>query len=355
VNGETMDESKLVREAVAQLQKYLTDVPFCTLEPTEIALASPTSRPDWVGKLHVGDSEWVIMLQSKQSGQPRLAREAANAILRWTSLCPNPIGVFAAPYVSPEAADVLGRENIGYVDLSGNCRLCFDQVYIRIEGRPNKFAQQRDLRSLYSPKAERVLRALLLEPKQGWKIKELAATAGVSLGQASNVKKLLEDREWLQRSDRGICLIEPSKLLEEWSQNYSYRENKAWDFYSTDALPQIEANIATACAALGLDYALAGFSAASRLAPSVRYQRAMAYVSDQIDEVAKRAGLKPVTSGPNVTLFEPYDEGVMAGSRDVDDIRITSPIQTYLDLRGFRGRGEEAAEAVLREVIKPTW
>ena len=139
-----MDESKLVREAVAQLQKYLTDVPFCTLGPTEMAMASPTSRPDWMGKLRVGDSEWVIMLQSKQSGQPRLAREAANAILRWTELIPNPIGVFAAPYVSPEAADVLGRENIGYVDLSGNCRLCFDQVYIRIEGRPNKFAQQRE-------------------------------------------------------------------------------------------------------------------------------------------------------------------------------------------------------------------
>ena len=124
----------------------------------------------------------------------------------------------------------LGGENIGYVDLLCNCRLCFDQVYIRIEGRPAN-CPTTDLRSLYSPKAERVLRALLLEPKQGWKIKELAATAGVSLGQASNVKKLLEDREWLQRSDRGICLIEPSKLLEEWSQNYSYRENKAWDFY----------------------------------------------------------------------------------------------------------------------------
>jgi hypothetical protein len=150
-------------------------------------------------------------------------------------------------------------------------------------------------------------------------------------------------------------LIEPSKLLEEWSQNYSYRKNKTWDFYSTDEPPQIEAKIATACADLGLNYALAGFSAVSRLAPSVRYQRVMAYVSDQIDHVAGRAGLKPVTSGPNVTLFEPYDEGVMAGSRDVDNTRITSPIQTYLDLRGFRGRGEEAAEAVLREVIRPTW
>ncbi len=303
----------------------------------------------------MGDDEWVVVLEARQSGQPRLAREAANAIPRWTSRYPNAIGVFAAPYVSPAAADILGRENIGYVDLSGNCRLCFDRVYIRVEGRPNKFTQLRDLRSLYSPKAERVLRALLLAPKRGWKVAELAKTACVSIGQASNVKKLLEDREWLQRDDDGIRLTQPSKLIQEWSENYSYRKNKARDFYSTDELPQVEAKLATACKDLGVDYALAGFSAAARLAPSVRYQRVMAYVSDRIDRVVERVGLKPVTSGPNVTLFEPYDEGVLAGIRDVDDIRVTSPIQTYLDLREFRGRGEEAADAVLREVIEPTW
>jgi len=350
-----MAESQLVLDAVAQLRRCLADVPFCTLDAEDTALGLPTSDLDWAGKLRVGGGEWIIVLECKQSGQPRLAREAANAILRWTAGRPDAVGVFAAPYVSPEAADILGRENIGYVDLSGNCRLSFDQVYIRIEGRPNKFAQQRDLRSLYSPKAERVLRTLLLDPKRGWKIKDLATTAGVSLGQASNVKKLLEDREWLRHSEQGMFLTEPSRLLEEWSENYSYRKSKSWDFYSADEPPQIEAKIATACVDLGLDYALAGFSAASRLAPSVRYQRVMAYVSERIDQVAERTELKPVATGPNVMLFEPYDEGVMAGSRDVDDVRITSPIQTYLDLRGFRGRGEEAAAAVLREVIKPAW
>ena len=211
------------------------------------------------------------------------------------------------------------------------------------------------MRSLYSPKAERVLRALLLEPQRGWKLAELAKTARVSLGQASNVKKLLEDREWLQRSDSGLRLMQPGKLVQEWSESYSYRKNKAWDFYSTDEPPRIEAKLAATCQDLGLNYALAGFSAASRLAPSVRYQRVMAYVSEQIELVVERVGLKRVSSGPNVTLFEPYDEGVLAGTRDVDDIRVTSPIQTYLDLREFRGRGEEAAEAILREVMEPTW
>jgi len=49
------------------------------------------------------------------------------------------------------------------------------------------------------------------------------------------------------------------------------------------------------------------------------------------------------------------DQAVLAGSQVVDGIRVTSPIQVYLDLRGFRGRGEEAAEAVLRGAVKPTW
>ena len=353
--GEKMNEPKLVTEAVSQFRKCLADVPFCVLDSSEPKLPTPPSGPSWIGRLRLGVGEWVVVLEAKQSGQPRLAREATYAISRWMSRYPNAVGVLAAPYVSPAAADILWRENIGYVDLSGNCRLCFDRVYIRIEGRPNKFTQQRDLRSLYSPKAERVLRALLLEPKRGWKIEELAKKARVSLGQASNVKKLLEDREWLQRGDNGICLIQPGKLIQEWSDRYSYRKSKAWDFYSMDEPPQIEAKLAIACKDIGLNYALAGFSAAARLAPSVRYQRVMAYVSDRIDQIAERVRLKPVTSGPNVTLFEPYDEGVMAGIQDVDDIRITSPIQTYLDLREFRGRGEEAAEAVLREVIKPTW
>jgi len=81
----------------------------------------------------------------------------------------------------------------------------------------------------------------------------------------------------------------------------------------------------------------------------------MAYVVGEANEVVERVGLKPVTSGPNVTLLTPYDEGVFVGGQVVEGIRITSPVQTYLDVRGFRGRGEEAAEAILREVIKPTW
>ena len=106
-----MNETRIVAETVAQLRRCLAEVPFCAVDSSEPELPEPStlpSEPDWIGRLRLGDDEWVVVLEAKQSGQPRLAREAANAIPRWTSRYPNAIGVFAAPYVSPAAADILG-------------------------------------------------------------------------------------------------------------------------------------------------------------------------------------------------------------------------------------------------------
>jgi hypothetical protein len=380
-------ESQVKAEAVAVLQAYLADLPFGTLEAQA---PSPPNGPDWIGKLRTPTDQHLLILQAKATGQPRTAREAANQLLRWADKYPNAVPVFAAPYISPATADILTREGVGYIDLSGNCRLTFDSVYIRRQDWPNKQVQRRELRSLYSPKAERVLRILLSEPKRPWKVQALAQAASVSVGQTSNVKRLLQDREWIGRatgdgaglgdgsgygygsgsgagfgdgsgdgsgssSGVGFVLTKPAKLLEEWAQNYRFDRNSVRDFYSLDTPAQIEAKLAALCKNAGTRYALTGFSAAARVAPMVRYQRATAYIAGKVDEIASSLALKPVSSGANISLIEPYDQGVFAGSREVNSIRIASAIQTYLDLLSFRGRGEEAAEAVLEQAIKPKW
>ena len=100
---------------------------------------------------------------------------------------------------------------------------------------------------------------------------------------------------------------------------------------------------------------LTAFSAAARLAPAVRYQGVWAYVREPMEVVAGKLGWKRVPSGSNVNLIEPYDEGVLMDSQDRDGVQMVSPLQAYLDLRGNVARGEEAAEALLREVLKPSW
>jgi hypothetical protein len=186
-------------------------------------------------------------------------------------------------------------------------------------------------------------------------VQDLATEAEVSLGLVANVKKSLEDREWIQKTEKGLLLREPEKLLAEWAENYSFRKNTTRDFFSLKAVADLEADLAKVCVENKWRYALTGFSASARLAPAIRSPRTMVYVENISNELILSLGLKEVTSGANVTLLEPYDAGVFYGTKEIEGVCVASAVQIYLDLRGFRGRGEEAAAKLLDEVIRPRW
>ncbi|MBU2499231.1 MAG: hypothetical protein KKE57_10040 [Proteobacteria bacterium] len=346
---------ELERKAREALRSCLSRVPFLEIEDFQRQTSQKAVRPDFLVKLAVPEGDKVLVVEIKANGQPRVAREAVNQILRYRDLFPDSYGIFLAPYISPKAGEICRQEGIGYLDLAGNCYLCFDGVYIEQEGKPNVFKEKRDLRSLYSPKAERVLRVLLINPGKSWKVEELAKEAEVSLGQVSNVKKLLMDREWIQADKAGFMMNEREQLLSEWQANYSFRRNKIQDFYSLGGPGQIEADLVEYCNREKVKYAFTGFSGAARFAPSVRYQRAMAYLEDLDEGVLPQLALKKVTTGANVSIFLPYDEGVFYGAREVGGAQVASPLQVYLDVRSFRGRGEEAAQVLLEQVIRPAW
>jgi hypothetical protein len=346
---------ELERKSREALRSCLSRVPFLKIEDFKKQSSNKAVKPDFLVKLAVPEGDKTLVVEIKANGQPRVAREAVNQILRYRDLFPDSYGIFLAPYISPKAGEICRQESIGYLDLSGNCYLCFDGVYIEQEGKPNVFKEKRDLRSLYAPKSERILRVLLINPGKSWKVEELAKEAEVSLGLVSNVKKLLMDREWIRADKAGFIINEPEQLLSEWQENYSFRRNKIHDFYSLRDPGQIEADLVDSCNRKKVKYAFTGFSGAARLAPSVRYQRAMAYLEDLDQEMLTQLALKKVSSGANLSIFLPYDEGIFYGTREINGARVVSSVQVYLDVRNFRGRGEEAAQMLLEEVIRPTW
>lgn len=339
-------------EATAQdtLRGVLEKVPFLKVKSIE----RERDGIDILVKLAIGDKKQILLVEAKSNGQPRMARDAVNQLIRYRSAYPDAYLIFMAPYISPQAAEICMKDNVGYLDFAGNCHLSFGQVYIEQTGKPNPFRKRRDLVSVFSPKSSRVLRVLLNNPGRVWKTQDLADEARVSLGQVANVKKLLLDREWITKQD-GFLLTTPWMLLEEWANVYTYRKNEVRNFYSLKSIPEMESDLAKVCTAKGIEYALTGFSGAARFAPAVRYTRAMAYVYNTREDVASLLNLKEVESGANITLLGPYDKGVFYGTQMIDDVRIVSPLQVYLDVKGYKGRGEEAAEAILRDVIKPKW
>jgi hypothetical protein len=342
-------------QAEDALRQCLDKVPFVRIKGIQKEPGKGGARIDFIFNLTVSGKKQVLAVEVKRTGQPKVAREAINSLLRWVSLSPGAYGVFAAPYISPQTAEICSREGIGYCDFAGNCHVTFGGIYIENDGNPNPLSEKRNLRSLYSPKAARLLRVILNNPRKNWKMQDLAGEAEVSLGQAANVKKLLDSRELIEKTEDGFTLKEPFSLLSEWSVNYVYRKNRMRDFYSLKKIPEIELEIAEVCKLNKINYALTGFSGAARFTPSVRYQRAMAYVDADEDQLTKLFQFKEVSSGANVTILIPYDAGVYYGVTKKEEIRVVSPVQLYLDLTGFKGRGEEAANAILEEVIKPLW
>jgi hypothetical protein len=211
---------------VATFRAYLEQVPFLKIVSWKKDARLGEFTPDLVIKVALAATEHVVIADIRGSGQPRIAREAANQLYRYRDESPGMYGVFMAPYISSQAAAICEKAGIGYSDLAGNCRLVFGQVYIERSDWPNPAIVKRELRSLFTPKASHVLSVLLADHRRWWKVLELAKEARVSLGQVSNVKKLLEDREWLDRSAKGMRLTQPDELRAAWATADSLDRNR---------------------------------------------------------------------------------------------------------------------------------
>jgi hypothetical protein len=350
-----MYEKEVIEQGERAIRDCLDRVPFLKIREVKIEPDVFGRRPDFLVLVEAANGQRNLIIEAKSSGQPRVARRAIDQLRVYSEGVPNPYPVLLAPYVADATAQLCARDGVGYIDLAGNCRLSFGQVYIEQCGKENPFSEKRELRSLYSPKAERVLRVLLTSPRKAWKVQELASEADVSLGLASKVKQILKLREWLAPQSKGVRLLDPEAALTEWAGEYRYSKHCAVDFYSLVSGNELEKQVALAAKTSDIRIALTGFSAAVRYAPAVRYRRSMIYCAGEATAIAQKLDLKQVSSGANLTLIQPYDEGVFYGVEPRDGLPVVSAIQTYLDLMKQSARGEEAAAALLQEAIRPSW
>jgi len=350
-----MQEQEILKRGEAAIKACLDRVPFLKIRNEDFPPLSPTRRPDFLLRVEAPSGQYTLVVEAKSSGQPRIARQAIDQLKMYERRASGSYSVFLAPYISATAASLCEEEGIGYVDLAGNCRLSFGQIYIEQRGKQNPYSEKRALRSLYSPKSERILRVLLVARQSSWKVEELAAAADVSVGLVSKVKRLLEDREWLDRHVAGMKLSAPEAALKEWAENYRYEKHERSDYYSFASGADLERQVAEAARSCNVRIAFTGFSAAVRFAPAVRYTHSMVFCDGDPSCLAQALELKRVSSGANLAFIRPYDGGVFYGVEDRDDVPVVTPVQAYIDLMKQAARGEEAANALLEEAIRSRW
>src|SRR5712692_7583543 len=210
-------ERQTQTEIGSRLDQILREVPFIRPKRSKSELRTPQGQVDLAIDLTVNGSPWRLLVEVKSSGEPRIARGAIQKILMVASKQEGGYGLFAAPYIGPETQRICKEAGVGFIDLAGNCRLVFAKVFIERRGFPNPKAERRPLRSLFSPKASRVLRVFFETPKQSWQVQKLAREARVSLGLAAKVKQRLLDLEYAVEEPPGIRLAKPEEILSAWA------------------------------------------------------------------------------------------------------------------------------------------
>jgi len=364
-----MTEKETEMRMQERFEKLFNEVGLIQLKQLSTPQRTGKFTVDRVADVQVNGENVKLIIEAKSPGEPRQVRAAIQQIREYQEQLgykdtgatgvgtteERTYGIVAAPYITEDTARICKENGVGYIDLAGNCFLKFGKVFIERKNYPNPFKEKRIVKSIFSPKASRILRVMLSNPKKTWQLQELAKESGVSLGQAFKVKKRLLDLEYAGEANKNVELKQPDALLSKWSENYSFRKNKLYDYFCFGELRDIEQKITEYCKKNNITYALTLFSGAGLVAPYARYTRAFIYIKEKIQEVVDSLQLKPVDSGPNVTFLQPFDDGVFYDFREINGIQVVCNIQLYLDLISYKGRGEEAAKFLLEQKIKPQW
>src|SRR5512145_2703803 len=93
--------------------------------------------PDLVAKFELAGQEHTLVVEVSALGQPRQIRAAVTRLNEIRREIPTAHPVAAAVYIGPQSARILKGNNLGFVDLSGNCYLAFGNVLIEKEGKRN--------------------------------------------------------------------------------------------------------------------------------------------------------------------------------------------------------------------------
>ena len=351
--------------AVEAVRNLLSHVPGLEIDSEHDFVES--SGRDYGIDLQIGlshaDVNYVLIIKVIADGAPRYVRSAVYQLescylahflkSRHSNDSRLLIPMLVCTYLSPESRAICTAHGVAYLDLFGNAYLAFDNVCIARDVAEKPKSESRAMRSIFTPKAAAVLRAMLREPGQAWRVADLAEKAKVSLGHVSNVRKALLDREWIEKRDGGVVIVQPDALLKAWRDNYRRPSGHHITGYTHLQGEQLVKGLTGALNPYPQHpraiYAL--HSAAQWFAPFGRGGVYDFYADEPgVQTLTEALRLATVSKGANVVIRVPKDESLFDDAIEpAPGVFSTSPIATYLDLWNGNDRDREAAEFIARE------
>ena len=371
MNTQILGESSLEQELASKLRELLGGIPWLGDWRVENIGSTPNTRFDLVAKLAPPAGEVTLYVECKSEMRPSTFHNLIGAEIPSSGRELAAVPVLAMPFVSPRLADLCIQHGWSWYDLAGNCHLDVPgAIHIEQRGFEPVHRMPRPRANLGTPEAGRVVRALLAPENAGsrWTQREMQAHFGPqskipepSLGLVNKVVQHLRDEAFIEVFEGGgFGLRDPLELLFAWRDAYRFDRHERRGYFTLLQGKRLREALYNLDLYAGGLAAYAAFSAAEFQAPHVRQPKTWVYVRrDFLARFEALTEAKPVDTGENLVVLLPDDDGVFylgeGGSMGDRQMGCTNPVQTYVDLFHCGGRGEEAADALLEQRLKPGW
>jgi len=257
-------------------------------------------------------------------------------------------GVVIARYLSPRTRAALGENGISYADATGNVRIVLDEPGLAVVApgadRDPFRGPERPTNSLRGAPASRVARALA-DRRPPWRMRELAAYSGTSLGSTARMIDFL-DREALLRRDAAGSVedVDWIGILRRWSDDYELtKRRRVTRALVARGVETIEEGLRGSA----IRYAVSGSLAARRVAPEAETRLGLVYAQDT-DDVLAALRARASTGATNLILIEPADDTPFVRCLDDDGVHYAAFSQVAVDLLSGPGRTPEEGDALLK-------
>lgn len=268
--------------------------------------------------------------------------------------------LLVVPFLSKTIVELIEREGISGLDLSGNYLIQTpNMVAIRLD-RENQFPESQPIKKIFSGNSSLVGRLFLTQKWRFKSVNEVCAAiqklgGSLSLSAVSKVLKGLENELIIEKNSKGISLLQPEKLLQKLEDGY-----RAPKILGVAKLKiPIDAGVPFQFGDKRLfetfsayRWVLSGETSAYRYSLQANIEVTKIYIENyepllrfQDDRFYNVLAQKTAESFP---YFDAREDRL----KDLA-LRYSSPIQCYLELSKLDKREKEIAQAVREEILKP--
>lgn len=257
--------------------------------------------------------------------------------------------LLACPHIPEPLALDLRQAGVTHVDLNGRLFLKVPNGLVDIRPGEVRYRSPRKGPDPFSPKAARIVRKLLcLGDRVATTQEEISHETGVSRALVSKVLGRLVDDDLVRQVSTSspenpahYQLADFDRLLSAWERADHWHSRVTVHEYSVLSNKPEEIARKVIDSAGKKSVAFTQWFAAWLRRPHTTSPVISAYVKKR--QVLEIIAARRVTSGGNLWLIVPEDEGVWQEGQEIGDFPLVSDVQIYLDLLQVGQRGPETA------------